>query len=530
MNLPESLQSLRGGLIVSCQADPQDAFYGLMDRFAQAAVAGGAVGIRANGPEDIRAICRAVDLPVIGIQKRTQADGKVLITPSVEDARALVEAGAAAVALDCTERGQEYGALERLRQMKQELRVPVLADIATEEEAQTAAEAGADVVLSTMRGYTDETAHIRQFEPAFIERLVRILSVPVIAEGRVDTPELARAAIRAGAAAVIVGSAITRPHLVTQQFAEAVMSEFAQRSWKASALGIDLGGTNTKFGLVTGAGELLWQDQAPTPAASGRGALLQHLAAVSQRGLLRSREGGYEPAAIGIATAGWVDPQSGRVVYATENLPGWTGAPIADEIRSATGMPVYVENDANALALGEAAFGAGRGLTDFVCITLGTGVGGGCYLGGRLNRGAHFFANAIGHICIHPGGRACTCGLRGCLETYTNAAALLGYAEGRYTSNEQLIAAAHAGEAPARAAIQKFADELAIGCSILLQLFDPEALILAGGLVQNNPFLLPDLEARLPELVTVWPQRRLRILTSTLGYYAGVLGAAAIAQ
>src|SRR5581483_1687076 len=138
--------SLAGRLIVSCQAPDADVFRDSesMARFARAAAAGGAGGIRANSPEDVRAIRQAVAIPVIGLQKRLQPDGKPLITPSFEDAKALVEAGAAIVAVDCTIRGQRTGALERLRRIRKELSVPVLADIATIEEAVAAQVAGAD--------------------------------------------------------------------------------------------------------------------------------------------------------------------------------------------------------------------------------------------------------------------------------------------------------------------------------------------------------------------------------------------------
>ncbi|MBV9081304.1 MAG: ROK family protein [Acidobacteriaceae bacterium] len=353
--------------------------------------------------------------------------------------------------------------------------------------------------------------------------------MPVIAEGRIDTPDLARAALRAGAFAIVVGSAITRPHIITRQFAEALADEFARANGRLLILGIDLGGTNTKSGLASSAGKLLWDETVSTPAAAGRTALLTHLVKIAERGLDRAHKAGHQPGAIGVATAGWVDPRTGRVVYATENLPGWTGTAIADEISARTGLPVYVENDANALAVGEAEFGAGRGLTDFVCITVGTGVGSGCYLGGRLNRGAHFFANALGHIVIHPGGPACNCGQQGCLETYTNATALLSYGEGRYSSTKDLIAAAHLGEAVALAAITETARHLAIGCNVLVQLLDPQAIILSGGLAQNNPYLLVDLEANLSKLVTVWNERRLRVTASSLGYHGGVLGAAGVA-
>ena len=193
--IPEICRSFEGRLIVSCQAAEGDAFRAAesMVRFAQAALAGGAAGIRAEGVEDIAAIRAAVTAPIIGIRKSYHADGRILITPTVESARELVAAGADMIALDCTARGQQYGALDRLRRIRQELGVPVLADIATVAEAVSAAEAGADFVLSTMRGYTVETEQFRRFEPDFIAALCRAVAVPVIAEGRIWEPEEARA-------------------------------------------------------------------------------------------------------------------------------------------------------------------------------------------------------------------------------------------------------------------------------------------------------------------------------------------------
>jgi predicted NBD/HSP70 family sugar kinase len=158
-------------------------------------------------------------------------------------------------------------------------------------------------------------------------------------------------------------------------------------------------------------------------------------------------------------------------------------------------------------------------------------VGGGCYVGGRLHRGPHFFANAIGHIPIEREGPVCTCGLRGCLETYTNARALLRYARnGNFQSPEEVIAAANMGDLIARQAIHTHAQYLAIGCAAIVSLLDPELLIVAGGLAQNNALLLSALTNELAERVTVWQRRKLRVAFSSLGYSAGVLGAAAVAS
>ncbi|MCC6861094.1 MAG: putative N-acetylmannosamine-6-phosphate 2-epimerase [Bryobacterales bacterium] len=528
--MKERLARLQGKLLVSCQASEGDAFHDppSMARFARAAVRGGAAGIRANGPADIAAIRAAVDVPIVGIQKRLHPDGRILITPGFDDARALVEAGADMIALDSTARGQRYGALERLARIKAALGVPVLADIATVEEAVAAARAGADFVLSTMRGYTEETAAVQEFQPGFIRDLVAAVPVPVIAEGRIRTPDQAAAAIRAGAFAVIVGSAVTRPHEITDWFARAVGNAWTRLNQPLWIAGIDLGGTNTKFGLVSRTGELRAESFAPTPSG-GRQPLLDHLKSTGARVISEARAAGREPAALGVATAGWVDPAAGRVVYATENLPGWTGTPIAGELSAALGLPVAVENDANSLAVAEHRFGAGRDSGDFVCITLGTGVGGGCYTGGRLNRGSHFFANALGHIRIEADGLPCTCGQRGCLEVYSNAAALLRYAGPGFQNAEQVVSAAKTGNQTAVEAVRILARRLAQGCSTLVHLLDPELLILSGGIAQDNQLLIAELERELAACTTVWEQRRLRIRLSPLAYYGGVLGAAAVA-
>mgnify|MGYP000996439028 CR=1 FL=1 len=516
-------EAIRGRLIVSCQASPGDAFYSpeSMARFAAAARAGGAAAIRANGAEDIAAIVRETGLPVIGIRKRTMADGRVLITPSFEDARALVEAGAAAVALDCTERGQRMGAFERLRRIRTELGVPVCADIATEEEAQAAAACGADFVLSTMRGYTDETAGIRRFQPGFIARLVRDVPAPVIAEGMIATPEEARAAMEAGALAVIVGTAITRPHEITRLFARAV-----QPPRPCAVAGIDLGATNTKYGLVDEAGRILWSAVEPTPAKEGAEALLRHL--VHCVAEVQRRNEKIE--AVGIAAAGWPQRESGRIAWATGGIPGWTGAEVGRTVADAARLPVIVENDARAMAEGERRFGAAKGVRDFLCLTLGTGVGGGAVVDGRLLDGASALGGALGHIPVEPDGEPCACGARGCLEAYASAEALLRHAApARFESARELIDASRQGDPDARRALSTYAAWLGRGIASLVNIFDPELVILGGGLVQDNAELMETAAREAVGRIFARDARRLRVEASPLGYEAGLLGAAALA-
>lgn len=529
-SLDSVLQAIRGKLLVSCQAVSGDPFDdpGCMARFAMAAIMGGAAGIRANGSVDVQAIREVVSAPIIGIDKRVASDGRVLITPDFESAQKLVEAGADMIAVDCTRRGQRYGALERVRQIRRDLGVIVVADIATEDEAAAAVQAGAQCVLSTMRGYTDETADLQKFDPQFIASLVRSVNVPVIAEGRMHRPEEARAALDAGAIAVIVGTAISRPATITSWFAEALKETPSIRP-AGHVVAIDMGGTNTKAGVVSDSGELAGEFVVPTPGG-GRPALLEHLKKTVKMCLDLAGDLHVDVEAIGIATAGWVDFESGSIAYATENLPGWTGAPVKEVMEAEFGLPTFVENDANVLAHGEKRFGAARNLGDFVCITLGTGVGGGCYANGALIRGAHSFANAIGHIVIRPDGLNCTCGRRGCLEAYANAAALVRLAgDPVLDTAEKVIAAAHEGHRGARDAIVDCADALADGCASVLNLLDSKMIILSGGLAQSNELLVQFLQEALGRKVMNWEQRSVQVRLSELGYHGGVLGAAALA-
>jgi putative N-acetylmannosamine-6-phosphate epimerase/predicted NBD/HSP70 family sugar kinase len=440
-------EAWRGNLIVSCQAPEGTALGspGTLARIAKAAVDGGAVGVRANGPDDVAAIRAVVNVPIIGIAKLIQPDGKVLITPSFESARELVAAGADAIALDCTARGQRFGALGRLARIREEFGVPVLADIATVEEARAAQAAGADFVLTTLRGYTPETRHIREFDVQFVRELASELKTPVIAEGRIGTPQQAASALEAGAFAVIVGTAITRPDAIVRHFVGR-MHNSARAGRPVCIAAVDLGGTNTKHAIVGHDGSLLWQGTCPTPALDGRDALLRHLSAVVANCVCSGKQLGFDPAAVGIATAGWVDPDAGKVIYATGNLPGWTGAAIRSELEESVCLPVSVENDANAMAVAEKRFGFGQAVNDMICLTLGTGVGGGCYNNGRLSRGAYFLGSAFGHITIEHGGLPCTCGQTGCLEAYANAAALVRYAGSHFRTAQQVTSAALAGD------------------------------------------------------------------------------------
>ena len=222
------IDSLRGGLIVSCQALPGEPLFGsgFMARLARAAQGGGAVGIRANSPPDIAAIRAETPLPLIGLWKVDVPGSDVYITPTLAAAQAVADAGADIIALDATSRphpeGDTAAFVHRVRTITGR---PILADISTAEEAYAAQDAGADFISTTMSGYTPYSPQQEEPDLDLVRRLAGTLRVPLIAEGRIATPEQARAALDVGAWAVIVGGAITRPQQITTRFVRALTSQ-----------------------------------------------------------------------------------------------------------------------------------------------------------------------------------------------------------------------------------------------------------------------------------------------------------------
>lgn len=220
--LESILSQIRGGLIVSCQALPDEPLYGadIMARMAVAAEQGGAVAIRANTPVDIRAIRQAVTLPIIGLYKANIPDYPVYITPTLEHARQVADAGADIIAIDATGRPHPHpGTLaDFIGAIHKATGSAVLADVATYEEGIAAEAAGAEMVSTTMSGYTSDSPQQSGPDLALVKALASALRIPLLAEGRFKLPSEVQQALAFGATAVVVGGAITRPQQITRWF------------------------------------------------------------------------------------------------------------------------------------------------------------------------------------------------------------------------------------------------------------------------------------------------------------------------
>ncbi len=290
------------------------------------------------------------------------------------------------------------------------------------------------------------------------------------------------------------------------------------------ALGIDIGGTKIRAGVISGEGRLVCTAQAPTRASEGPDAVLEQVRLVGQRVLAQCSR---SVCAVGVASAGRIDSNTGTVLFSTDAFKEWTGTPIKAELAGTFRLPVAVVNDVNAAAIGEQWLGAAQGIRRAVVIALGTGVGGALIEGGRVVSGAHFAAGEIGHMAYRAGDRLCGCGHRGCFEPYAASAALAAdYSRsvGRNCGGEEVLAAYRAGEPAARAAVEEWLRALATLLYSVQNGFDPERVILAGGIVDSAA----DYWALLMELLDA-QSVRVDIQRALLGSAASLYGAARLA-
>ncbi|WP_306367580.1 ROK family glucokinase [Nocardiopsis sp. CC223A] len=309
-------------------------------------------------------------------------------------------------------------------------------------------------------------------------------------------------------------------------------------------IGVDIGGTKVAAGVVDHDGRILDRVKYPTPANDPRGLADVVAKAVDE---LRGRHG--EVQAVGVGVAGFVDEDRATVQVAV-NL-GLRDDPLKERVQERAGLPVVIENDANAAAWAEARFGAGRGSDHIVCVTLGTGIGGGLVIGGRLHRGRFGVAAEVGHYRVVPHGRRCACGNHGCWEQYASGRALVAAGQDlartdpaagkrmlelaggvvEHIEGHVITAAAGEGDEGALSCFRTIGEWAGVGLADLAAILDPECFVLGGGVSDAGEFILEPIRDSYARHVSGRPGRRLaEVRLAELGGEAGIVGAGDLAR
>jgi glucokinase len=301
------------------------------------------------------------------------------------------------------------------------------------------------------------------------------------------------------------------------------------------SVGIDFGGTSVKLGVCLGEELLVTDEPIPTASFAGPAALIGEMAARVEK--LRLQHPGI--CAIGVGVPGLVDFDHG-FVHELTNVPGWKHVPLKAILGEKTGLPVVVDNDANAMAYAEFRYGAARGLKNIVALTMGTGIGGGLVLDGRMFRGSGFAAGEIGQMSIHFDGKAGHYGNLGALEKYTGNQqiaehAVLRYAEAGITKKiedctpKNIAQAAEAGDDIARQIWSEVAEWLGTALASIAWLLNPDAFVIGGGVAQAGDLIFNPLKRKVQSMLSAVVWERLQILPARFSNEAGIIGNAALA-
>ena len=291
-------------------------------------------------------------------------------------------------------------------------------------------------------------------------------------------------------------------------------------------LGIDIGGTAVKLGLVDETGTVLDRAERSVSFDGYRTPILDTVRAAAAD-FTDGRRG--QLAGIGVSATGQIDSRKGIVAGTCGSLPGWVGAPIWDRLTEDFGLPVTVANDANCMCLGEVWVGAARGCTDVIGITIGTGIGGGILTGGRLLEGARGLGGEMGHYRTHAlDGVPCTCGARGCWERYASTTALVRAAQAmdpELRDGRAIFAAARAGRYDVLNLLDRWMDEIAQGLAGMVHIFNPQRILVGGGVSAQKELLIEPLEHKVKAAVMPAFAEGLTLQAAALQNDAGLVGA-----
>jgi glucokinase len=293
------------------------------------------------------------------------------------------------------------------------------------------------------------------------------------------------------------------------------------------SIGVDLGGTNLRAAAVDSQGKMLSKISGSTHLKSGRDAVIDDMVNAIRK--LKANSGSMRLAGVGIGVPGFILMDKG-VIVGSNNLPQFEGFPVRDEIERLLGTQVILENDANAAALGEKWIGAGKEVNDLVLLTLGTGIGGGIIVDGKVLHGHVGMAGELGHITVVPNGNPCGCGNYGCLEKHASATAIVNLARmmslGDNLTSENVFHLAEAGNPKAKMIFHTMGVSLGIALATLINIFNFPLFLLSGGVLaaweQFAPAMLDEVEKR----SFTYRNAQTTIAKATLGNEAGLYGAA----
>lgn len=286
-------------------------------------------------------------------------------------------------------------------------------------------------------------------------------------------------------------------------------------------LALDVGGTAIKSALFLN-GEQVQTNECPSDGILGGPHVMKRIQNVI--------DSYHDYDVIGISTTGQVHPNTGTILYANENVPNYTGTNVKDILETIYQKPVYVENDVNAAALGEAYYGAGKHLDDFLCVTYGTGIGGAIVINKHIYTGSNFVAGELGHMITHPNGLVCNCGNRGCYEQYASTTALVRNAsrlDPNFKNGRVLFDAMRNNNTIAKQQIDLWIDEIIYGLVNLIHLFNPPCIVLGGG-IMNQPYVTDEINSRIQTRIMKSFQP-VKLIPAMLENNAGVYGMLAIA-
>jgi glucokinase len=312
-------------------------------------------------------------------------------------------------------------------------------------------------------------------------------------------------------------------------------------------IGIDLGGTRIKAGLVDPQGRILYLKNYLTGVESGKQKTINRIVRIVKQLIKISSQIGPKPKMIGLGAAGVIDRQKGIIKH-SPNFPGWKEVPLAQWMTEQTGITTYLENDANAVTYGEKWVGAGQNFNNFLCLTLGTGVGSGLFINGQPWFGNQISGPEIGHVTIEPRGELCGCGSRGCLETLVSGSYLVKKAQQGLDKNiptllSQIVSgkaeplsakiiyrAAQKGDPFCLSLFSDMGRYLGIALANIIHTLGLEGVVLGGGVSRASTIFLPYLEKEFKKRLTMAEADRVSIKISFLGEKSGILGAAKMAM